>query len=69
MYKYLIIIRLHITGNKCAARNAKRPPGGEVFVLGCGVVPFSNSLMEDLNKIWELRHIIPDPTNPFTAKV
>ena len=25
---------------------------------------FSNNFMEDLDKIWELRAIIPDPTTP-----
>lgn len=37
--------------------------------LGCDIVPFSNRFIEDLNKIWELRHSIPDPTNPYSAKI
>ena len=28
-------------------------------------VLFSNQFLEDLDKIWELRHWIPDPTKPI----
>ena len=28
-------------------------------------VLFSNQFLEDLDKIWELRHWIPDPTKPL----
>lgn len=27
-------------------------------------VLFSNQFLEDLNKIWELHELIPDPSNP-----
>ena len=30
---------------------------------------FSNRMLEDLDKIWALRHIIPDPTNPFFSNI
>ncbi len=29
---------------------------------------FSNKFLEDLDKIWELRHWIPDPTKPIIYK-
>ena len=32
-------------------------------------VLFSNRMLEDLDKIWALRHIIPDPTNPFFSNI
>lgn len=32
-------------------------------------VLFSNQMLEDLDKIWALRHIIPDPTNPFFSNI
>ena len=31
---------------------------------GYSVEIFSNRLLEDLERIWELRFIIPDPCNP-----
>ena len=30
---------------------------------------FSNQMLEDLEKIWALRFIIPDPTNPFLSTI
>ncbi len=32
--------------------------------LGCLDYVFSNSFLEDLERLWELRSIIPDPCNP-----
>ena len=31
---------------------------------GCWTKVFSNQLLEDLERLWELRFIIPDPCNP-----
>jgi len=43
----------------------ERPPHREAFlVLGCSDYVFSNSFLEDLERLWELRSIIPDPCNP-----
>ena len=33
-------------------------------MLGCSDYVFSNSFLEDLERLWELRSIIPDPCNP-----
>lgn len=30
---------------------------------------FSNQLLDDLDKIWELRFLIPDPTDPSKCVV
>lgn len=42
---------------------------GERFSSFSNSVPltvlFSNQFLEDLDKIWELRHWIPDPTKPI----
>lgn len=35
------------------------------FYLVPLTVLFSNQFLEDLDKIWELRHWIPDPTKPI----
>lgn len=41
---------------------------GERFSSFSNSVPldvlFSNQFLEDLNKIWELHELIPDPSNP-----
>lgn len=41
--------------------------------LRCFLVPytevFSNQLLDDLDKIWELRFFIPDPTDPSKCVV
>lgn len=36
----------------------------KVFLVPAGEV-LTNELLEDLEKIWALRDIIPDPTNPL----
>ena len=40
----------------------KKPPLRETF--GCSDYVFSNSFLEDLERLWELRSIIPGPCNP-----
>ena len=35
--------------------------------LGCSDYVFSNSFLEDLERLWELRFIIPDPCNPTSG--
>ncbi|MBR0532080.1 MAG: hypothetical protein IJJ96_05675 [Bacteroidales bacterium] len=42
----------------------RKPPAKEAFYLGCSDYVFSNSFLEDLERLWELRSIIPDPCNP-----
>ena len=37
------------------------------YQLGCSDYVFSNSFLEDLERLWELRSIIPDPCNPNTV--
>ena len=45
------------------ARARKKPAGIRgLLVPEAGI--FSNQLLDDLEKIWELRYWIPDPTNP-----
>ena len=39
----------------------------DIFSKECSL--FQTTITKDLNKIWGLRLFIPDPTNPFTAKV
>ena len=38
-----------------------------LFQLGGSDYVFSNSFLEDLERLWELRSIIPDPCNPNTV--
>ena len=51
------------------------PKGHEKSTADCGafLVPytevFSNQLLDDLDKIWELRFFIPDPTDPSKCVV
>ena len=54
-----------------AADKGAEPPENERSLkrqLEASRVPeagiFSNQLLDDLEKIWELRYWIPDPTNP-----
>ena len=35
-----------------------------IFVLVPYTEVFSNQLLDDLDKLWELRYWIPDPTDP-----
>ena len=47
--------------------------GGHITEAVLFLVPFtevfSNQMLEDLEKIWALRFIIPDPTNPFLSTI
>ena len=53
-------------------KKAIRPPeltrkaGQKPAFSGWLVEPFSNQFMTDLDKIWELRYWVPDPTDPLT---
>ena len=38
-----------------------------LFQLGGSDYVFSNSFLEDLERLWELRSIIPDPCDPNTV--
>ena len=40
----------------------KKPPLREAF--GCSDYVFSNSFLEDQERLWELRNVIPDTCNP-----
>ena len=40
-----------------------------IFVLVPYTEVFSNQLLDDLDKIWELRFFIPDPTDPSKCVV
>lgn len=41
----------------------KKDRGGGLFLVPYTEV-FSNQLLDDLDKLWELRYWIPDPTDP-----
>ena len=54
--------------NKCGPGYEK----GSFLIEAAFLVPyddiFSNQLLDDLDKIWELRYWIPDPTNPLACR-
>ena len=47
----------------CTSKDNSRPKAC-CYLLGCSDYVFSNSFLEDLERLWELRFIIPDPCNP-----
>ena len=38
---------------------------GGLLILVAWDVVFSHQFLEDLEKLWNLRHLIPDPTKPI----
>lgn len=48
----------------CFALELRKTPGRKARRLGCGEGVFSNRILDDLERLWGLRQIIPDPCNP-----
>ena len=60
IYKETKYLRGNKNGNSSvSSKNSRSVPETELF---------SNQFLEDLEKIWKLRHIIPDPKDPSTWK-